>query len=99
MKKQLIERLKKIEYYTVKGVDGGIEVKDERFGTKVIFTMEAFKGLDLDGAVKMVMVHSACGKNVEWITRVTGYFSKVNNWNKGKKAELEDRHKTKEFGG
>ena len=33
-----------------------------------------------------------CGSNhVEYITRVTGYFSKVNGWNKGKMAELRDR--------
>jgi len=34
------------------------------------------------------------GKNVEWITRVTGYFSKVKNWNKGKLVELEERHRS-----
>lgn len=33
-----------------------------------------------------------CGSmNVDGITRVTGFFSKVNSWNKGKKAELADR--------
>ena len=33
-----------------------------------------------------------CGSNrVEHMTRVTGFFSKVEGWNKGKMAELEDR--------
>ncbi len=33
-----------------------------------------------------------CGShNVELVTRVTGYFSKVGGWNKGKLAELKDR--------
>ncbi len=33
-----------------------------------------------------------CGShNVEHITRVTGFFSKVGSWNKGKIAELRDR--------
>lgn len=33
-----------------------------------------------------------CGsKNVEGITRITGYFSKVSSWNRGKLAELRDR--------
>jgi anaerobic ribonucleoside-triphosphate reductase len=32
--------------------------------------------------------------NVDHITRVTGYFTKVSGWNKGKKAELKDRHRT-----
>ncbi len=33
-----------------------------------------------------------CGSHhVEYITRVTGFFSKVGSWNKGKIAELRDR--------
>jgi ribonucleoside-triphosphate reductase len=33
-----------------------------------------------------------CGsENVEHITRVTGFFSKVSSWNKGKIGELKDR--------
>lgn len=34
------------------------------------------------------------GRNVEHITRVTGYFSKVEGWNKGKKGELKDRYRS-----
>lgn len=33
------------------------------------------------------------GKKLEWITRVTGYFSKVGTWSRGKMAELRDRKK------
>jgi len=33
------------------------------------------------------------GKNVDGITRVTGYFSHTSNWNKGKLAELKDRYR------
>lgn len=33
---------------------------------------------------------------IEGITRITGYFSRIPGWNKGKIAELRDRHKTKE---
>ncbi len=37
---------------------------------------------------------SYCGSsNVDHITRVTGYFSRVSGWNKGKKSELVDRYK------
>ena len=33
-----------------------------------------------------------CGsKNIDYVTRVTGYFSRVSMWNKGKIAELHDR--------
>ena len=34
-------------------------------------------------------------REVDGITRVTGYFSKVSGWNSGKKAELEDRFRSK----
>lgn len=35
-----------------------------------------------------------CGsKNIEGITRITGYFSKISGWNKGKLSELKDRYK------
>ncbi|MEO0184779.1 MAG: anaerobic ribonucleoside-triphosphate reductase, partial [candidate division WOR-3 bacterium] len=36
-----------------------------------------------------------CGsKKIDHITRVTGYFSKVSGWNKGKRAELKDRYRS-----
>lgn len=36
-----------------------------------------------------------CGStNVEQMTRVTGFFSKVGSWNKGKIAELADRYRS-----
>jgi len=31
------------------------------------------------------------GRNIDHITRVTGYFSRVSGWNKGKRGELADR--------
>jgi len=33
------------------------------------------------------------GLEVENITRITGYFTKVSSWNPGKRAELKDRKK------
>lgn len=35
------------------------------------------------------------GRDVDHITRVTGYFSKVSGWNKAKRQELKDRHRTR----
>lgn len=36
-----------------------------------------------------------CSSNaVDHITRVTGYFTKISSWNKGKKAELKDRYRS-----
>ncbi len=38
----------------------------------------------------------SCGsERVEHITRVTGFFSKVAGWNRGKIAELKDRNRNK----
>ena len=39
---------------------------------------------------------SHCGStNVYGMSRVVGYFSKIDNWNPSKKAELKDRQKGK----
>lgn len=35
--------------------------------------------------------------NIEGITRITGYFSRITGWNKGKTAELKDRFRSQEF--
>jgi len=37
-----------------------------------------------------------CGsENVYGVSRVVGYYSKIENWNPGKKAEFNDRQKGK----
>ncbi len=33
------------------------------------------------------------GKNVRQVTRIVGYYSRIENWNKSKVGELKDRHK------
>lgn len=42
-------------------------------------------------------LHETCpacnSTNVDFITRVTGYFSRVSGWNRGKRQELRDRYK------
>jgi anaerobic ribonucleoside-triphosphate reductase len=35
-------------------------------------------------------------ENVDGITRVTGYFTRISSWNKGKKGELRDRYRSRE---
>jgi len=53
-------------------------------GDKAIMEKPTFRGLK-DRCPR-------CGsKNVERMTRVTGFFSKVEGWNRGKIAELNDR--------
>jgi len=39
-----------------------------------------------------------CGSdNIEGITRITGYFSRITGWNRGKTGELKDRYRSKEY--
>jgi len=41
---------------------------------------------------------SACGsENIEGITRITGYFSKISGWNKGKIGELKARYRSSNY--
>ncbi len=40
----------------------------------------------------------ACGsQDVEQITRITGYFTRISSWNKGKLGELKDRYRNNGF--
>jgi ribonucleoside-triphosphate reductase len=34
---------------------------------------------------------------VDGITRITGYFTKISSWNKGKLGELRDRYRNQAF--
>jgi ribonucleoside-triphosphate reductase len=36
---------------------------------------------------------TCCSDNVEWWSRVTGYYQAVSGWNEGKKRELQDRYR------
>jgi len=36
-------------------------------------------------------------RDVDGITRITGYFTKVSSWNKGKLGELKDRYRNEEY--
>lgn len=46
---------------------------------------------EITGEQILLMIQG--GKNVEQMTRVTGYFSKVAGWNAGKRGELKERHR------
>ena len=54
------------------------------------FTGKAIEGNELPA----LLFYSRQGRNTEKITRVTGFFSKVGSWNKGKTGELNDRYRT-----
>lgn len=71
----------------------GLFVKNKQFDTKTHFTFQAIRNNNLE----LLINQTSHGKDVEQITRVTGFFSKVSSWNKGKRGELKDRHRTKQL--
>lgn len=73
------------------GVDG-VYVKNKMFDTETHFTDEIIGNMEL----KELITATHHGKNIEQMTRVTGYFSKVSGWNKGKIGELKDRNRVAE---
>ena len=52
------------------------------------FSFDAIKGNEWPVLNKQITQ----GKDVYHVTRVVGYYSRVENWNKSKIGELEDRH-------
>lgn len=71
--------------------DKGVLIRNEAFRTVTHCTLEAVTANGLE------TITAACshGRDVDHITRVTGYFSKTSGWNKGKTAELRDRHRSR----
>ncbi|HOK80656.1 MAG TPA: anaerobic ribonucleoside-triphosphate reductase [bacterium] len=74
--------------------DSGILIKDNEYNTLTFFTDEAIR----EGELIELLKQTHHGKNVEWISRVTGYFSKINSWNKGKREEFKDRYRASNIG-
>jgi hypothetical protein len=71
--------------------DKGIIIRNERFETLTHATFEAVEANTLEA----ITASCAQGKDVDHITRVTGYFSRTSGWNKGKTGELKDRHRVR----
>ena len=71
----------------------GVYVKNKTFETETHFTNEIIASMELEGLI--VATHQ--GRNIEHMTRVTGYFSKIGGWNKGKMGELKDRSRVSEL--
>lgn len=67
----------------------GIYVKNKLYDTETHFGTSVIRKNEL----KALLTHTHQGRNVENITRVTGFFSKVSAWNKGKIGELADRYR------
>ena len=67
----------------------GVYVWNMRYDTQTFFSRSAIERMELQDLVKVTNQ----GRNVENITRVTGFFSKTQGWNKGKTGELKQRHR------
>lgn len=68
----------------------GILIKNSRFET---LTHATFRAVETN-TIATILASCAQGRDVDHITRVTGYFSRTSGWNKGKTAELGDRHRS-----
>ena len=61
----------------------------ERLDTVAHFSVEAIEKNNWPILEKQIIQ----GKDVHHVTRIVGYFSRIENWNKSKQGELKDRHK------
>ena len=68
---------------------GGYYIGSKKLDTAAHFTPEAIEANDWPALHRQIIQ----GKDVTHITRVVGYYSKVENWNKSKLGELKDRHR------
>jgi len=69
----------------------GYYVKCKRFKTLIHLTEDAIK----DNSWGVLNGQITQGKNISHITRIVGYYSRIENWNKSKIGELKDRQKGK----
>ena len=83
-----IQRLQDDQDYShlLQGLQG-VLVANNRFKTECMVSLKAIEDYTWE---QMTSVFKA-GKDIDHITRVTGYFSKTSQWNDGKLQELKDR--------
>jgi hypothetical protein len=72
-------------------VQPGYLIANDRFETLTHVSKDKLASM----TATMLEDYTTQGKDVKGISRVTGYFSYTNSWNKGKQAELRDRYRTK----
>lgn len=69
----------------------GVLIRNSRLGT---LTHASFRAVERN-TLETLTAACAQGRDVDHITRVTGYFSRTSGWNKGKAGELRDRHRSR----
>ena len=80
-----------VEMIQGKQVQPGYLIANDRWETLTHVEKDKLAGM----TVAMLEDVTAQGKDVDHITRVTGYFSYASRWNKGKQAELKDRARSR----
>lgn len=92
--KDFVNRCEKSGYEVSEGrynQKEGYFVNSKEFDTRTHFLESAV----LDNEWGVLNKSVVQGKNVSHITRIVGYFSKIENWNQSKRGELKDRHQGK----
>lgn len=89
-----------IKHHEYLEIDGDVEMEGEALPViKVLnhkrenasgVTLDAIKNQKLECIIKAL--ETGISLRVFGVTRIVGYYSRVNNWNGSKRAELTDRH-------
>ena len=67
-----------------------IKVLDDRYQDASLVEINTILTNPVKDVVKSLVTRKNI--NLEGITRIVGYYSRVSNWNKSKVSELQDRH-------
>ena len=67
-----------------------IKVLDDRYKDASLVEINTILTNPVEDVVKSLVTRKSI--NLEGITRIVGYYSRVSNWNKSKVSELKDRH-------
>ncbi|MDD5502420.1 MAG: anaerobic ribonucleoside-triphosphate reductase, partial [Candidatus Thermoplasmatota archaeon] len=67
----------------------GVVVTNKLFNTHTHFAKSAIE----ENEMVALLAATHHGKNTTHMTRITGYFSRIEGWNKGKTGELKDRYR------
>jgi len=67
-----------------------IKVLDDRYQDASLIEINTILTNPVEDVVKSLVTRKSI--NLEGITRIVGYYSRVSNWNKSKVSELKDRH-------
>ncbi|MDR1519509.1 MAG: anaerobic ribonucleoside-triphosphate reductase [Planctomycetota bacterium] len=70
----------------------GLVVKHGRSGLMTLLPLETVKGQEWP-VLEAILVGRRDACPLDHMSRVVGYFSRIENWNKSKLGELKDRHK------